>query len=156
MRPGTKHQTASGLIENRGQFVLIFHHKIGLWLYPGGHVEQDEEPQDALLREVSEEINAEVSISTRKWDELLSLDDGSVVELPQPIAILCEKIAERPREPAHWHIDLIYLCHMDDATRNGLAASEDTRWVTPAEAASLPCPPELPALMRRALRMMAD
>ena len=44
LRTGTKHFTASALIENRGRFLVQFHQKLGLWLYPGGHIEENEEP----------------------------------------------------------------------------------------------------------------
>lgn len=54
-RAGVKHFTASGLIEHQGRFLVLFHHKLGMWLYPGGHIEENEEPQDALVREILED-----------------------------------------------------------------------------------------------------
>ncbi len=154
-RTGTKHFTASALIENRGRFLVQFHQKLGLWLYPGGHIEDNEEPHEAMLREVAEEVGVTVSFVSKERESDLApfLPNDSVVELPAPLATLCERIAARKDQPEHWHIDLIYHCRMDDGVRQNLEESEFMQWVTPDEADAIPCPPELPALMRRAQRL---
>jgi 8-oxo-dGTP diphosphatase len=61
-RSGAKHFTASVLVENRGEFLLLYHRKLSMWLHPGGHVEADEEPQDAVLRELEEETAINVPL----------------------------------------------------------------------------------------------
>ena len=35
--------------------LLMLHTKLGKWLFPGGHIEPNETPDDAILREVKEE-----------------------------------------------------------------------------------------------------
>lgn len=51
-----KHFTATALLRNqKGEFLLHKHRKLGCWLPPGGHLEDNEEPQDAVMREVREE-----------------------------------------------------------------------------------------------------
>jgi 8-oxo-dGTP pyrophosphatase MutT (NUDIX family) len=42
-----------------GKFLLVDHRKSGLWLPPGGHVEPGEHPQEAVRREVREELGVE-------------------------------------------------------------------------------------------------
>lgn len=39
--------------------LLVDHKKAGLWLPSGGHVEPDEDPKDAVVREVKEELGIE-------------------------------------------------------------------------------------------------
>ncbi|MFH1246760.1 MAG: NUDIX domain-containing protein [Candidatus Micrarchaeota archaeon] len=47
----------------KGDKVLLIHHKkLNLWLPVGGHIEQNETPDAAVLREAREEIGLEVEI----------------------------------------------------------------------------------------------
>ena len=39
-----KHFTASALIIDNGKVLLLHHKKLGVWLYPGGHIEKNETP----------------------------------------------------------------------------------------------------------------
>lgn len=152
-RIGEKHFTASALIENNSRFLLLFHKKIGLWLYPGGHIETDEEPQDAMFREVREEVGVDVELFDPESGGIIPpLVPGRVFELPVPLAILCERIAARPDSPEHWHIDLVYHCYLADKLRQDMGDREDTKWVTAEEASTLHCPKELPSLMKRAAK----
>lgn len=103
-----KHFTATAYIVAKidGEYKLLLHkhkkHKI--WLAVGGHIEKDENPTEAVLREVKEETNLEITILKGK---LLRIDD--VEELACPVAILQERLAPYKKEPAHYHIDLIYF-----------------------------------------------
>lgn len=154
-RNGRKHFTASGLIENQGQFLVLYHKKLELWLYPGGHLETNKEPHEALIREIDEETRLKVDlISNNTIAHIpLQLNDSNVAELPLPLTILCEKIPEKHGK-FHWHIDLIYLCQTSNEQRNLLADQTGFKWVTPVEAERINCPKELSALMRRALKTL--
>ena len=52
----TKPQTAEGKV------LLHLHRKLGMWLPPGGHIERDEIPDDAAVREVFEETGLNVEL----------------------------------------------------------------------------------------------
>jgi 8-oxo-dGTP diphosphatase len=43
---------ASGVLLKEGKVLLIRHRKLGVYLYPGGHVEKDETPVEAVIRDV--------------------------------------------------------------------------------------------------------
>lgn len=150
-REGTKHFTASILVENNGEFLLLFHEKLNMWLYPGGHVEPNEEPQDAALRELEEEAAIAVSLLSCAIQPALEveIDHATAAELPMPLSMLCEKILEK-QGGHHWHIDMIYLARASDEQRETLMGRTGFQWATPEAAARLRCPSELPSLMRKA------
>ena len=104
-----KHFTASALIINgEGKVLLVNHRKLGVWLYPGGHVEEGETPDEAVVREVREETGLDVRIVSDR-DDSISDSDASV--LNRPYQVLLEKIADKHD---HYHIDLVYLCEIVD------------------------------------------
>ena len=45
----------AGCVVYKGKVLLVWHKKHKEWLPPGGHLEQNESPNDAVLREVLEE-----------------------------------------------------------------------------------------------------
>jgi 8-oxo-dGTP pyrophosphatase MutT (NUDIX family) len=89
------HITASGLVMRDGKVLLIFHPYIKRWFQPGGHIEGDDSPIEAAIREVYEETGY-----------VCELDS----ENQNPIDIDIHEIPENPKkgEGAHLHIDLLY------------------------------------------------
>ena len=74
------------------------------WAPPGGHIEPNEDPQDAVLREIREETGLEVC--PMPSDRSLGIEYPQ--ELPAPVAVLLEnsfEVGER-----HQHVDFIYFC----------------------------------------------
>jgi 8-oxo-dGTP pyrophosphatase MutT (NUDIX family) len=54
--------TVAGYIINNGKVLLIHHRKLNLWLPVGGHIDKDETPDEALLREIKEEVGIDAEI----------------------------------------------------------------------------------------------
>ena len=100
-----------------------------MWLPPGGHVEENEDPVQAVLREVEEEtgIRAEV-VPTGGFED----DHAYPVQIPPPLTILIEDIND-PVDGFHQHIDFIYVCRPTAAVT---ALPDGWRWVTEEELAS--------------------
>lgn len=57
-----KDLTASAYIFHNDRVLLVFHKKLQIWLPPGGHVEQNEAPDETARREIREETNLEVEL----------------------------------------------------------------------------------------------
>ncbi len=105
-----QHFTATGIVFNpQNEVLLIKHRKLGVWLPPGGHVEANELPDDAVLREILEETGVTAAILPNR----LGIDPQGCRELETPFLILLEDILG---DGSHNHIDLIYLCSAADIT----------------------------------------
>lgn len=58
--------TVDAFIVYNNKVLLIFHKKHQMWLAVGGHVELNEDPEEALLREVKEECDLEIEVLGEK------------------------------------------------------------------------------------------
>ena len=102
-----KHFTASALIKNdEGKVLLVYHKKLDVWLYPGGHIEANETPDEAVVREVKEETGLDVEI-VGELATKLNDEEEDVSVLHNPYIILCERIKAKEE---HYHIDMVYAC----------------------------------------------
>jgi 8-oxo-dGTP pyrophosphatase MutT (NUDIX family) len=100
--------TASALVLREDRRLLLIHHrKLGVWLYPGGHIDPWETPDEAVVREVHEETGLRVRL-VGPCDPSLADATTLVSVLTTPYVVLCERI-HGPDEP-HDHIDLVYPC----------------------------------------------
>ncbi len=145
----TRHYTASAVVlDDADSMLLVHHNKVGQWLYPGGHIDPDEDPAQAALREVREEtgIRAVIDRSARAFSH------PAVRSHAAPWAIIEMDVTDS-KVGAHRHIDLVYVCR---AAGGDLAARleevSDLRWVPVGDLAGLQTPAELPALADAAAR----
>jgi len=104
-----KHFTASAIIIKESKVLLVYHKKLDIWLYPGGHVEENETPDETVIREVTEETGLVVEIIGEK-DENLADVNADVSVLHQPYVLLCELVGD------HYHNDMVYLCRIKSET----------------------------------------
>ena len=101
-----RHFTVSGFVSYRGRTALHLHPRLGIWLPPGGHIEADEDPVQAVLREVMEECGLAV--------EILPAGPRFLAEPPaQLVAPLKIGVYDIPKDGVlaepHQHIDFIYF-----------------------------------------------
>ncbi len=100
-----RHFTATGYVVIDNSILLHFHPKVKMWLPPGGHIESNEDPNQAVIREIYEETSMKV--------ELISDSEKFNFDYPKslipPEHILIEDIDD-PVDGFHQHIDLIYYC----------------------------------------------
>ena len=99
------HFTATGIVFNsKNEILMIHHNKLQVWLPPGGHIDENELPDDAVLREIREETGIIAEIISNKHE--FDLNDEHCKELAMPFVILLEDI---DRDGTHNHIDMIFL-----------------------------------------------
>ena len=117
-----RHFTATGFVINGDATLLHWHHRVKAWLPPGGHIEPDEDPVQAILREVKEETGLDVQlIPTQQIPHISNLE-----QVPPPRTILVEDVYDQ-KVGKHQHIDMIYFCHIPGPRP---AAPEGWVWFT--------------------------
>jgi 8-oxo-dGTP pyrophosphatase MutT (NUDIX family) len=122
-----RHFTATGFVVDGARTLLHWHQRLQQWMPPGGHIEADEDPVQAVLREIREETGFTTEVIPLIG--LMSFDDPK--QLPAPYTILVEDIPG-PDEP-HQHIDLIYFCRPVDGTLGDPVPDPTLRWVDESE-----------------------
>ena len=100
------HFTATGIVFNsKNEILMIHHNKFQVWLPPGGHVEENELPADAVIREIIEETGVDAIIIPN--NKGLELTSEYCKELELPFAMFMEDINS---DGTHNHIDMYFLC----------------------------------------------
>ena len=121
--------TVAIFVVHDGRVLLIHHRKLDKWLPLGGHIELDEEPEIAALREAKEESGLDVEL----LGERPPTTESGTRALIAPRFLDIHRI-----NPTHEHIGMIYWARPrgGDVT---LATEEhhDIRWCTAAELDSL-------------------
>ena len=111
--------TASVYIVFKNKVLLHKHKKLGIWLQPGGHIELDEDPNEAALREAKEETGLDVQLvgNTTAYESAYGARDLIVPKF------LNRHYFDAPLN-THEHIDLGYF---------GRAQSDDARHEIPGK-----------------------
>lgn len=137
-----RHFTATAfVIDSKKRVLLLWHKRLQRWMPPGGHVDQDETPEDAAKRECKEETNLDVEIVGDVQDDLFAKNHDEGHMLKKPIAMLLENIPDCPErnEPAHQHMDFLYLARPlnEDEAQEITDESDGMKWFTKKEIETL-------------------
>ena len=130
--PGQHDFTASAYIvrtdRDEPELLLVNHKKYQTYIQPGGHVELNETPWQAVLHEIEEETGYKTTQLKiiQPPDRIASLDSGSVLH-PQPILVQTHEAAEGP----HYHTDsaFFFTTDSDPINKPGDGESQDLIWV---------------------------
>ncbi len=122
-----KHFTATAFVVRGDATLLHWHKRLQQWMPPGGHIEEDEDPVEAVLREVREETGLVCEIAQASTAHPFDYPP----QLPTPYTILLEDIPG-PGEP-HQHIDLIYFVRPLENASHDRVDDPTLRWVSAAE-----------------------
>lgn len=141
------HFTASGIVQNvTGEFLLVRNRNSSKWLYPGGHIDDNEAPHAAALREVVEETALTPVIHSAWSAPILPLVDNH----PLPYVVIEMSVEDAEMGP-HRHLDFVYLMTTDDlAIRAQPGEVAEVRWFTLHELDTIALPGELPYLFKAA------
>jgi len=120
--------TAEVFVVYQDKVLLRMHDKYKMWLGVGGHIELDEDPNQAAVREVKEEVGLDVILTD---DRLFSRETSDYHELIPP------QFLNRHRVSAtHEHITLTYFARANTdavAVPDNHEKSDEIRWFTRRE-----------------------
>ena len=113
-------------IVNRNAVLLRIHDKYKVWLPPGGHIELDEEPEQAAVREAMEEVGIVVNLVGKKGTEF----DSKEKELMVPRFMNRHRVNE-----THEHISFVFFGTSESRVflQGETEISDDIRWFTKEE-----------------------
>src|SRR3989344_4294444 len=119
--------TAEALIVYAGKVLLRMHDKYDLWLGVGGHIELNEDPNEAVRREAKEEVGLSIKLigEGKDWG------DGRRDLIPP-------RFLNRHRiDGGHEHISMIYfaVADTDQVAPSGSDRSDNWKWFTAEEVA---------------------
>ena len=134
----SRHFCASVFVVNpeNKKMLLVKHKKFNKWVQPGGHIEDDETPEEAALREVYEETGLRV----RLLGERFPREDDFV----RPLGIQRNRKVKADGE-MHMHVDIIYAAVPNDDQEIVLNAeeSDDIKWFSRNELEQINCFPDI-------------
>jgi len=138
-----KHFTATAfIVDSKQRTLLLWHKRLQRWMPPGGHVHENETPEETARRECKEETGLDVEIIGSAQEDLFDRNPSEGMMLKKPIALLLENIpafVER-NEPAHQHMDFLYIARPMDEDQILVLEEEEGRelkWFTKKEIAAL-------------------
>lgn len=128
--------------------LLVNHPRYDMWLCPGGHIELDEDPEEALFREIMEETGLEVEILSTKPD--LDIPNTKYIYMPAYISV-------HDANPPHRHIGLTYFARAKSADNLKSDEHTEAKWFTAAELdnTQYDLPPEIKHFAKEAIKAAA-
>jgi len=92
--------TVTAFIVYDNKVLLVDHPRYQKWLAPGGHIELDQDPEEALYNEIAEETGLDVEILNKKID----VESPETKFMPTP-----NYVDVHDANPPHKHISFIYF-----------------------------------------------
>lgn len=146
--------TAGGFLIQHGRVLLVKHKKLGIWLAPGGHVEDGELPHQTAEREVFEETHVKV----KAVSSIPLINSAESEYLPIPLCINLHWISpdnyrarmqsadpSQPHQTQRWpkgceqHLGYMYLVQAIDmpSIRHDPVESDGIDWFAPDQVDTL-------------------
>ncbi len=134
----TRHFCASAFVINpeNKKILLIKHRKNHCWTQPGGHIEDDETPEECALREVYEETGLKITLLGERFPR----EDDFI----RPLGIQRNRHSD-----GNMHIDIIYAAIPNNDVQPTINWDEESavRWFSREELDYIDCFPDIKITM---------
>lgn len=119
--------TAGVYVVHNNKVLIRLHEKYDIWIHVGGHVELDEDPVTAAIRECKEEVGLDVVIhDANPIPETMVANERY---LPNPAHMNIHYVGGTQ----HQHIDLLYYASSDTDVVTPENKGEQWMWLTKEE-----------------------
>lgn len=118
--------TAEVFIVYNDKVLLRKHDKYKIWLSVGGHIELDEDPNQAVIREAKEEVGLDIEL----WDgnqRFRGIEQGNKQLIP-PISLNRHYVND-----SHEHVSMIYFGRAKTDQVRPEREDDEWRWLTKEE-----------------------
>ena len=143
--------TVEVFIVNKNKVLLRMHDKHNIWLSVGGHIELDEDPIMAAIREVKEEGGLDINIV----GEAPTFPEEDYTYLIAPKYVGKHKVND-----THEHVVFVYFAKSDtDAISDSILEHEkgaEIKWVTKEELEAMDLRPNVRHLAKKALEELGE
>lgn len=143
--------TVEVFIVHKNKVLLRMHDKHHIWLSVGGHIELDEDPVEAALREVKEEVGLDVKIV----GEAPSFDEDDYIYIIAPKYVGRHKVND-----THEHVVFVYFATSDtDVISDSILEHEkgsEITWATKEELLTMNLRPNILHLATEALKELSE
>lgn len=119
-------RTAGVYIVHNNKVLMRKHDKYGIWVHVGGHVELDEDPVEAAIRECKEEVGLDIKIFDPSAPPP-SMREGNK-HLAQPTHMNIHFIND-----THQHCELLYYATSETDKVIPENETDEWKWMTEAE-----------------------
>ncbi len=138
-------------VVNKNKVLLRMHDKFNAWLSVGGHIELDEDPMQAAIREVKEEVGLEIELVGHKP---VIKDESNYKHLISPFYVDRHQVNN-----THEHVIFVYFARAKtDIVSQSTMEHEraETRWVTKEELKSMNLFPNVLFYAEEALKELGE
>lgn len=145
--------TVETFIVHGDRVLLRMHDKYKIWLSIGGHIELDEDPNQAAVREAMEEVGLQIALVGQSAPS--EFNGATYRELLPPRYMNRHRISDM-----HEHVTLVYFATSDstDVRPSGDDQSDEWRWFSAQDLddPSYGIRPSIVFFAREALNELAD
>lgn len=125
MEKGKTDLVVSGYVFNENNKLLLIHHKkLDLWLPVGGHIEENETPDDAMLREAEEETGLKIELLNKSK---IALGGNAKENLAVPFHVNLHSVGD------HDHCSLFYICRTNENVSVNKEELNDFEWFSKSQ-----------------------
>lgn len=143
-----RHFTATAfVIDSQRRVLLLWHKRLQRWMPPGGHIDENELPEECAQRECKEETGLDVEIIGDMQQDLFTGATHEGRMLKKPFAMLLEEIPAfegneyKPAQESHQHMDFLFHAkplNEEQALQIAEQEADHLKWFTADEVESLP------------------
>ena len=139
--------TVEVFVVHEDKVLLRMHDKYKFWCSVGGHIDEGEDPNQAAIREVKEEVGLDITL----WDkeQKFHAKDGALYNIIPPAGI-----NRHSTNDGHEHVTMIYFAtsHHSDVVPE--KESDEWRWVSKDELETMDRKPNIREYAGEALRVL--